>query len=104
MGVTLLSVVVVLIVVSLRIVLELHLRKNHLEVHRSLVVEGRQGNLLIAHMNNPRLLGFLFRRKFRALGDPRLTLMCNAMLGIIVAFLMVTLGGLVGLAITAVTR
>ena len=101
---TLLSIAVVLAVVSLRIALELHLRRHHLEVHRSLVVEGRQGNLLIAHMNNQKLLGFLFRRTFLALGDPKLTLLCNAMIAIILAFLMVILGGLVGLVVTYLAR
>ncbi len=104
MGVTLLSVGVLLVVISLRIGLELHLKKHHLEVHRSLVVEGRQGNLLIAHMNNQKLLGFLFRRRFAGLGDRRLTLLCNAMLGIIVAFLMMIFGGLVGLLVTYLAR
>ena len=104
MGVTLLSVAVVLAVVSLRIALELHLRKHHLQVHRSLVVEGRQGNLLIAHMNNQKLLGFLFRRTFLALGDPKLTLLCNALTGIILAFLMVAVGGLVGLLAASLNR
>lgn len=83
-----------LAVAALRIALELRLKSHHREAHRRLVPHEREGNLLVAHANNRRLLGFLLRREYAALGDARLSLLCNAMLAVIVGFLVLLVGGL----------
>ncbi len=85
---------VLLAVAALRIALELRLKSHHREVHRSLVPHEREGNLLVAHANNQRLLRFLLRREYARLGDARLTLLCNAALVVILGFLALLVGGL----------
>lgn len=87
MGIFGVALAVVLAVVALRIALETHLKRHHREVHRSLVAHEREGNLLVAHINNQRLLGFLARRKYALLGDHRLSMLCNTMLAVIAVFL-----------------
>ncbi len=85
---------VLLAVTALRIALEMRLKSHHREVHRRLVPHEREGNLLVAHANNHRLLRFLLRREYTALGDARLSMLCNALLAVIVGFLVILVGGI----------
>jgi len=70
MGIFLLSVAAVAAALVLRIMLEVRLRDRHPEVRRTLVTKPVVGNLLISHMDNTRLMGFLVRRTHKTMNDP----------------------------------
>ena len=86
--------------VTLRVLLELRLKSRHPETHLALTLSGRPGNLLVSHMNNARLMAFLVRRAHKDMNDSRLSLLSDVMLVIVVAFMMVVLGGMAGLVVT----
>ena len=92
----------ILAAVTLRVMLELRLKSRHPETHLALTLSGRPGNLLVSHMNNARLMAFLVRRAHKGMNDPRLSLLSDAMLLVVVAFLMALLGGAAGLFVTAI--
>jgi hypothetical protein len=83
--------------IGLRVMLEVRLRDRHPEVRRTLVVKMHEGNLLVSHIDNARLMGFLFRRTHRTMNDPQLSLLSDAMLAIACLFIVMLFGGLVGL-------
>ena len=87
----------ILAALSLRVMLELRLKSRHPETHRALTASGREGNLLVSHMNNARLLSFLVRRAHKDMNDPRLSLLSDVTLCVGVAILVLVLGGVAGL-------
>lgn len=91
------GVIAIAAVFGLRVMLELRLRDRHPEIRRTLVVKMHEGNLLVSHMDNTRLLGFLFRRTHRSMNDPRLSLLSDAMLVIVCVFMVIMAGAILGL-------
>lgn len=77
--------------------LEVRLRDRHPEVRRTLVVKMHEGNLLVSHIDNARLMGFLFRRAHRTLNDPQLSLLSDAMLALACLIILLLVGGFAGL-------
>lgn len=97
MGVTLLAFAAVAAALVLRILLELRLRDHHPEVRKTLVTKPYGGNLLVSHLDNRLLMGFLVRRAHRSMNDRPLSLMADAMLFIAGVFMLVMIGALVAL-------
>ena len=91
------GVIAIAAVFGLRVMLELRLRDRHPEIRRTLVVKMHEGNLPVSHMDNTRLLGFLFRRTHRSMNDPRLSLLSDAMLVIVCVFMVIMAGAILGL-------
>ncbi len=104
MGIFLLSVAAVAAALVLRIMLEVRLRDRHPEVRRTLVTKPVVGNLLISHMDNTRLMGFLVRRTHKTMNDPRLSLLSDAMLFIAGAFLVALVGAMLAAAGTMLSQ
>ncbi len=101
MGLYLAGFAVLAAALALRVMLELRLRDRHPEIRRTLVVKPYEGNLLVSHMNNAKLIGFLLRRTHRSMNDPRLSMLSDAMLFIVCAFMLVLVGALAALFVPA---
>ena len=104
MGILLLGLAAVAAALVLRILLEVRLRDRHPEVRRTLVTKPYEGNLLISHMDNMRLMGFLVRRTHKTMNDPRLSLLSDAMLFLAGAFLVAIVGALLAAVGTTVLQ